>query len=310
MGPRESGPATAARRVARVGEASRASSGIDLHIALRMACAMCFIGHGAWGVITKAGWLPFYGLFGIPNAIAWKTMPIVGIVDILVGVVALLRPVRAALAYMVGWAVFTALLRPAAGMGWWEFVERGGNYGPPLALYLLRHDQALGWFAHVAPGEPSQAAVRRASWVLRASIALLLIGHGGFALVQEKPILLAHWRSVGVHGGVFFLQVVGALEIAAGVAALAWPTRPLLIAIACWKIGTELLYPISGRLLDAWEWVERGGDYLAPFALLIALALMGHARRQQPTHGGNAGGRQGVDRKRNGHFTFRKSTVL
>jgi hypothetical protein len=113
--------------------------------------------------------------------------------------------------------------------------------------------------------------------VLRASIALLLIGHGGFALVQEKPLLLQHWRSVGVRGDALFLHVVGALEIAAGVAAFAGPVRPLLIAIAYWKIGTELLYAISGRLRDGWEWVERGGDYLAPFALLLALALMAHA---------------------------------
>lgn len=48
----------------------------------------------------------------------------------------------------------------------------------------------------------------------------------------------------------------------------------MLIAIAYWKIGTELLYPISGPLRDGWEWVERGGDYVAPFALMFALALM------------------------------------
>jgi hypothetical protein len=263
--------------VAGVVEGSGPSAGVALHVALRIACAMCFIGHGAWGVITKAGWLPFYGVFGIPNAVAWKTMPIVGTVDILLGVAVLLFPFRAVLVYMVGWTVFTALLRPAAGMGWWEFFERGGNYGPPLALYLLARDQGRGWFTYVAPSDPSDAALRRVSWVLRASIALLLIGHGGFALVQEKPLLLQHWRSVGVRGDALFLHVVGALEIAAGVAAFAGPVRPLLIAIAYWKIGTELLYAISGRLRDGWEWVERGGDYLAPFALLLALALMAHA---------------------------------
>jgi hypothetical protein len=51
-------------------ESSAAATGIPLHLALRIACAMCFVGHGAWGVITKAGWLPFYGVFGIPSAIA------------------------------------------------------------------------------------------------------------------------------------------------------------------------------------------------------------------------------------------------
>ena len=31
-----------------------------LHLSLRIACAMCFIGHGSWGVITKAEWLIFF----------------------------------------------------------------------------------------------------------------------------------------------------------------------------------------------------------------------------------------------------------
>ena len=31
-----------------------------LHRVLRVTGGLCFIGHGAWGVITKAAWLPYF----------------------------------------------------------------------------------------------------------------------------------------------------------------------------------------------------------------------------------------------------------
>ncbi len=256
-----------------------ASPELTLHWLLRIACAMCFIGHGAWGVITKAGWLPFYAVFAIEPAFAWKTMPLVGTIDILLGLSALVWPVRASLVYMTVWAVFTALLRPAAGMGWWEFLERGGNYGPPLA-FLLVANRASGWFGHIRPTPPTPERVRVAAWVLRVSIALLLVGHGGFGLFQEKKLLLTHWHAIGVSANAKFLHSVGAAEILGGLAVLIRPTRFLLLTIAYWKIATELLYPLAGQLRDVWEWVERGGDYLAPFALLLLLALIQHESTQ------------------------------
>ena len=30
----------------------------QLHWTLRITAALCFIGHGTWGLITKSGWLP------------------------------------------------------------------------------------------------------------------------------------------------------------------------------------------------------------------------------------------------------------
>jgi uncharacterized membrane protein YphA (DoxX/SURF4 family) len=248
---------------------------ITLHWLLRVACAMCFIGHGAWGVLTKAGWLPFYAVFGIEPAFAWKTMPLIGSVDILLGLSVLLWPTRAVLVYMTFWTLFTALLRPAAGMGFWELLERGGNYGPPLAFAIVAGRAASSWFERIEPVRPSPERGRVAIWVLRVAIALLLVGHGGFGLVQEKKLLLTHWHAVGVPATATFLHVVGAAEILSSVALLIRPGRALLLGIAYWKIATELLYPLSsGKLRDTWEWVERGGDYLAPFALLTLLVLL------------------------------------
>ena len=39
-----------------------------LHWILRVAVAACFIGHGAFGIITKTAWLPYFAIFGIPEA--------------------------------------------------------------------------------------------------------------------------------------------------------------------------------------------------------------------------------------------------
>jgi len=41
---------------------------VTLHWILRVAVAGCFIGHGAFGLITKAAWVPYFAIFGIPEA--------------------------------------------------------------------------------------------------------------------------------------------------------------------------------------------------------------------------------------------------
>src|SRR6185437_990151 len=48
------------------------STAATLHWILRVAVAGCFIGHGAFGIITKAAWVPYFAIFGIPEAWAWK----------------------------------------------------------------------------------------------------------------------------------------------------------------------------------------------------------------------------------------------
>ena len=103
-------------------------------LVLRVAVAACFIGHGAFGIITKTAWLPYFAIFGIPEAWAWRLMPVVGTVDITVGVLTLFHPVRAVVLYMAFWGFQTACLRPLAGQGVWELLERAGNYGVPPGL--------------------------------------------------------------------------------------------------------------------------------------------------------------------------------
>src|SRR6185295_11009795 len=80
--------------------------------ALRVGTAGVFIGHGAFGFITKAAWLPYFAVVGIPESWAWKIMPMVGAVDVLAGMAILFAPMRLPLIYMSVWALWTAMLRP------------------------------------------------------------------------------------------------------------------------------------------------------------------------------------------------------
>ena len=71
-----------------------------LHWVLRIALCCEFMGHGAFGVLRKEAWIPYFQLFGIPAAWAWHLLPVVGSVDIALGTLVLVAPIRAALLYM------------------------------------------------------------------------------------------------------------------------------------------------------------------------------------------------------------------
>jgi hypothetical protein len=245
----------------------------DLFWVLRVAAAMCFIGHGAFGIITKPSWLVYLGVVGIGRELGYVLMPVIGVVDILLGLSMLIRPTKAALAYMTLWAMWTALLRPLAGQGFSETLERGGNYGVPLALLAigLAAFPRGNWFAEIVPPPPTDVALtRRLAWILRVTTGLLLLGHGLLA-AMGKPLMIQHLATLGVgDGGVATRTAVaaqGGFEIALALAVLAAPGWPLLLIVLTWKVATELVFPLTGDYI--WEFVERGGSYGAPLALMI-----------------------------------------
>src|SRR5664279_1032745 len=124
-----------------------------VHYTLRIAVAMCFIGHGAFGIITKAIWCNYFGVFGISRNLSFQLMPVAGCFDILLGIVMLLYPIRAILAWLVFWGMTTALLRPLSGEPFAEFIERAGNFGVPLALLLVSGNvkSIRDWFTRIKP---------------------------------------------------------------------------------------------------------------------------------------------------------------
>ncbi|MEK7208278.1 MAG: hypothetical protein AAB699_01885 [Patescibacteria group bacterium] len=108
--------------------------------ALRIAVAGEFIGHGVFALQQKAGWIKYFEAVGYAPEQALTLMPLIGIMDIALALLVLVKPVRLALLWMTFWGFWTALLRPIAGEPVWDFIERWANWGAPLALLLLR-----GW---------------------------------------------------------------------------------------------------------------------------------------------------------------------
>jgi len=247
---------------------------------LRVGVFMEFVGHGACGVHTKAGWLPYFHVIGIPDPLAWKLMPVIGGVDIALGMTALFSPRRALLLYMAVWGCFTAVLRPAAGESGWEFVERAYNFGVPLSLLLLyglRRD-LKAWFSPLKTVPAlSEERARTLFLTLRVVVVSMLIGHGAFGFFVGKANLLIFYRAAGLGAtGLPLAGIragVGLFEIGLGILALL-TARPALFAFICaWKLASESLYLVSGAPLGCWEVVERGGSYVAPLAVLCVLTL-------------------------------------
>jgi hypothetical protein len=224
-----------------------------------------FVGHGAFGIIGKKAWVAYFGVVGIPEPWAWKLMPLIGAVDVSVGIITLLSPRRAVLLYATVWGFWTALLRPLAGEPIWETVERAGNFGLPLAFLLA--SQSPGWFSRLEIRPLDAGLKHRLAWILRVTTSALLIGHGVLAAAVQKPLLQHHLDAVGLP--FVPLTAVGGFEIALGLAVLLDSAGWLLLFVAAWKIVTESFYPLSGA--PFWEFIERGGSYLAPLALFFLL---------------------------------------
>ena len=106
---------------------------------LRIAVAGEFVGHGVFALEGKKDWLGWFAKFGIADAgVAAKLLFIVGLIDIALAILVLIKPVRIALLWMVFWGFWTALVRPLVGLPVWDFVERWANWGAPLALLLMQ----------------------------------------------------------------------------------------------------------------------------------------------------------------------------
>jgi hypothetical protein len=241
-----------------------------LHFTLRIAAAMCFIGHGAFGIITKAIWCNYFALFGVDKVHAYHLMPVLGTVDILLGISLLLKPFRAIAVWLIIWGVITAFCRPLAGEPFAEFIERAGNFGAPLALLVLAG--GINWnfnrlFSAINPNEPvSQESFARMKLILRFTVFLLLVGHGWLNLIQ-KPGLINQYTALGFSNPLNVSLLAGIFEIMAAIAVVVKPVRPLIAVFFIWKMGSELFYPH----FELFEWVERGGSYGTLLALCLCL---------------------------------------
>ena len=108
---------------------------------LRIAVAGEFLGHGVFALQGKAQWVNWISqLTGASPESSLQLLFLIGLSDIFVALIVLLKPIRIVLLWAALWGAWTALVRPLVGEPIWDFVERTTNWGAPLALLLLR-----GW---------------------------------------------------------------------------------------------------------------------------------------------------------------------
>jgi hypothetical protein len=224
--------------------------------------------------MTKEAWVPYFGVVGIDHAWAYRLMPWIGVMDVSLGLTTAVVPLRIVLLHLTVWGLWTAALRPLSGDVVWECFERAGNYGVPLAFLVLAGVPRClrGWFkpAWLSTMRPLTVdSARVLHGILRVTTCVLLLGHGALGALHNKPVLTAHYASIGLPdlavGGLTLTRLVGGLELALAVAVLVAPLPSLLIGIGVWKMATEALFMTSGAL--PFEWVERAGSYMAPLAL-------------------------------------------
>ncbi|WP_285057682.1 hypothetical protein [Pedobacter ginsengisoli] len=232
---------------------------------LRIASAMCLIGHGAFGIITKAVWCNYLAVIGIGQDTAYTLMPVIGSADILMGLSLLFYPVRAVFLWLVIWGLATASMRPLSGEPFAELLERAGNFGAPLAVLILYPPEKgfRAWFKKIQPpGSIPPESLKKLKFALQLTAFLLLAGHGWLNLTEKKG-LLAQYESLGFNDVHTVAHAAGLFELMAAISILIHPLRPLIMLFLIWKIGTELFYP----QWEIFEWIERGGSYGTLLAL-------------------------------------------
>lgn len=109
---------------------------------MRIAVAGEFIGHGIFALQGKQGWFKYFHSVGITGEETILTLLfLIGLLDVGLAILILIKPVRLALLWMALWGFWTAMIRwPVGPDPVWDFLERWANWGAPLSLLLI-----IGW---------------------------------------------------------------------------------------------------------------------------------------------------------------------
>ncbi len=103
----------------------------------RIGVFMCFLGHGLIALGGNIAWLPYLEIVGFKGEFAINVMFIIGILDVIVALFILLKPIKIIVLWASFWTLLTALMRPISGESFWAFVERGPNWVLPIVLFLI-----------------------------------------------------------------------------------------------------------------------------------------------------------------------------
>lgn len=105
---------------------------------LRIGVAGEFVGHGLLAIGGKKDWISWIGqMIHVGNSTATTLLLLIGISDLIVAIIILVKPIRLVLLWAAFWGFWTALVRPLVGVGWLDFIERSTNWAAPLALFYF-----------------------------------------------------------------------------------------------------------------------------------------------------------------------------
>ena len=115
---------------------------------LRLGVAGEFIGHGLLAIEGKQDWIGWISkMIYVSTPTATTLLLFIGISDLIVALIILIKPMSWILLWAAFWAFWTALVRPLVGVGWLDFVERSANWAAPLALFFMvdRYSTVKKW---------------------------------------------------------------------------------------------------------------------------------------------------------------------
>jgi hypothetical protein len=105
---------------------------------LRVGVAGEFFGHGLLAINGKQDWIGWISqMIPVSTPTATTLLLLVGVADVIMALIILVKPIRPLLLWMAFWGFWTALVRPLVGMSLLDFVERSANWAAPLALYYF-----------------------------------------------------------------------------------------------------------------------------------------------------------------------------
>lgn len=104
---------------------------------LRAAIFLTFFGHGVVAIKGNPNWIMYLQTVSFSLDVSTMLIKYIGVLDILVAITVVFKPNKYVVLWCVLWAFTTALIRPISGEDIWSFIERGDNWGAPLALYFL-----------------------------------------------------------------------------------------------------------------------------------------------------------------------------
>ncbi len=117
-------------------------------------------------------------------------------------------------------------------------------------------------------------SVTKIHYTLRVACAFCFIGHGSFGIVT-RPLWANYMAVFGIGKPLAFhlMPLLGGMDLLFGILILVLPLRILLSWLVVWGAVTALLRPLSGEPFA--EFLERAGNFGAPFALLLLSGIPG-----------------------------------